>query len=255
VLALRYTPSLCSPPKRDTGTEPGLKELVARIAKERAEREKAEQEKRIPGLLEPSETAAREALIRSEAADLLPASEGEAASRATIYGEEQSRDSDGDGVPDAIDNCPHQKGPADNAGCPRAEKQIVALRETRLDILDKVYFAPGKAAIQSRSTRLLNQIARVLKSHPEVVRVEVQGHTDSNGGTAMNMTLSQARAEAVVGALIRRGVSADRMVARGFGPTQPIATNATRQGREKNRRVEFRVAQRRTAGEVIDIAP
>ena len=71
----------------------------------------------------------------------------------------------------------------------------------------------------------------------------------------MNMTLSQARAEAVVGALIRRGVSADRMVARGFGPTQPIATNATRQGREKNRRVEFRVAQRRTAGEVIDIAP
>ena len=255
VLALRYTPSLCSPPKRDTGTEPGLKEMVARIAKERAEREKAEQEKRIPGLLEPSETAAREALIRSEAADLLPASEGEAASRATIYGEEQSRDSDGDGVPDAIDNCPHQKGPADNAGCPRAEKQIVALRETRLDILDKVYFAPGKAAIQPRSMRLLNQIARVLKSHPEVVRIEVQGHTDSSGGTAMNMTLSQARAEAVVGALIRRGVSADRMVARGFGPTQPIATNTTRQGRERNRRVEFRVAQRRTAGEVIDIAP
>ena len=255
VLALRYTPSLCSPPKRDTGAEPGLKELVARIAKERAEREKAEQEKRIPGLLEPSETAAREALIRSEAADLLPASEGEAASRATIYGEEQSRDSDGDGVPDAIDNCPHQKGPADNAGCPRAEKQIVALRETRLDILDKVYFAPGKAAIEPRSMRLLNQIARVLKSHPEVVRIEVQGHTDSSGGTAMNMTLSQARAEAVVGALIRRGVSADRMVARGFGPTQPIATNATRQGRERNRRVEFRVAQRRTAGEVIDVAP
>jgi len=54
---------------------------------------------------------------------------------------------------------------------------------------------------------------------------------------------------------IRRGVSKDRMVARGFGPAQPIATNATSQGREKNRRVEFRVAQRRAAGEVIDVAP
>src|SRR3989442_1172149 len=153
---------------------------------------------------------------------------------------------------------PARRAAAGSAAPPRRggrERKMGGRRETRLDILDKVYFAPGKAAIQSRSTRLLNQIARVLKSHPEVVRVEVQGHTDSNGGTAMNMTLSQARAEAVVGALIRRGVSADRMVARGFGPTQPIATNATRQGREKNRRVEFRVAQRRTAGEVIDIAP
>src|SRR5207245_8019249 len=140
------------------------------------------QDTRIPGLLEPSEADAREALVRAEASDLLPVSEREAASRAALYGEEQTRASDGDGVPDASDTCPHQKGPADNAGCPRAEKQIVALRETRLDILDKVYFAPGKAAIQSRSTRLLNQIARVLKSHPEVVRVEVQGHTDSNGG-------------------------------------------------------------------------
>src|SRR5207237_10524182 len=149
--------------------------------------------------------------------------EGRGRSGATTKGGEQSRDSDGDGVPDATDNCPPQKGPADNAGCPRAEKQIVALRETRLDILDKVYFAPGKAAIEPRSMRLLNQIARVLKSHPEVVRIEVQGHTDSSGGTAMNMTLSQARAEAVVGALSRRGVSADRMVARGFGPTQPAA--------------------------------
>jgi outer membrane protein OmpA-like peptidoglycan-associated protein len=255
VVAVRYTPSLCSPPKRETGPEPGLKELVARIAKERAEREKAEQERRIPGLLEPSEAAAREALIRSEASDLLPASEAQAASRATLYGEEQSRDSDGDGVPDAIDNCPFQKGPADNAGCPRAEKQIVSLRESRLEISDKVYFAPGKSLIHPRSTRLLNQIAKVLKSHPEVLRIEVQGHTDSSGATAMNMALSQARAEAVVGALSRRGISADRMVARGFGPTQPIATNKTRQGREKNRRVEFRVVQRRAAGEVIEVAP
>jgi outer membrane protein OmpA-like peptidoglycan-associated protein len=118
-----------------------------------------------------------------------------------------------------------------------------------------VYFAPGKTLIHPRSTRLLNQIGRVLKTHPEVVRIEVQGHTDSTGGMAMNLALSQARAEAVVGALIRRGVSADRMVAKGFGPKQPIATNATAQGREKNRRVEFRVVQRKVAGEVTDVVP
>ncbi|HYY51807.1 MAG TPA: OmpA family protein [Myxococcales bacterium] len=255
VVAVRYAPSLCTPPKRETGPEPGLKELVAQIAKERAEREKAEQEKRIPKLIEASESAARETLIRSQAADLLPTSEGQAAARATTYGEEQTRDTDGDGVPDAVDNCPLVKGPADNAGCPRAEKQIVTIRENRIEILDKVYFAPGKTLIHPRSTRLLNQIARVLKTHPEVVRIDVQGHTDSTGGLARNLALSQARAEAVVGALIRRGVAANRMVAHGFGPNQPIATNATRQGREKNRRVEFRVIQRRVAGEVTDVAP
>jgi OOP family OmpA-OmpF porin len=95
----------------------------------------------------------------------------------------------------------------------------------------------------------------VLKTHPEVVRIDVQGHTDSTGGIAKNLALSQARAEAVVGALIRRGVAANRMVAHGFGPNQPIATNATRQGREKNRRVEFRVIRRRVAGEVTDVVP
>ena len=95
----------------------------------------------------------------------------------------------------------------------------------------------------------------MLKSHPEVVRIDVQGHTDSTGRIATNLALSQARAEAVVGALIRRGVAANRMVAHGFGPNQPITRNSTRQGREKNRRVEFRVIQRRVAGEVTDVGP
>ena len=68
----------------------------------------------------------------------------------------------------------------------------------------------------------------------------------------MNLALSQARSEAVVGALIRRGVAPDRLVARGFGPNRPVATNDTAAGREKNRRVEFRVVKRRVAGEVVD---
>ena len=86
------------------------------------------------------------------------------------------------------------------------------------------------------------------------MRVQVEGHTDNRGGASLNLALSQARAQAVIGALIQRGVRAERLVARGFGPGAPVASNATRQGREKNRRVQFRVLQRRAAGEVIDVA-
>ena len=254
VVAVRYAPLLCKPPKQQ-GPEPGLEELVAHIAKERAERQKVELQERLPRLLAQSELAAREALTRMEARDLLAASEADALARARAFAEEDSRDSDGDGVPDRLDNCPREKGPADNRGCPRAQKQIVVLREDRIEILEKVYFSPGKARIEGRSKRLLDQVGSVLKSHPEIVRVQVEGHTDDRGRASMNQALSQARAEAVVGALIRRGVRAERLVARGFGPSSPVATNATRQGREKNRRVEFRVLQRRSAGEVVDVTP
>ena len=253
IVALRFAPSFCTPPKRDTGPEPGLKELVAQIARERAEREQAEQEKKLPKVVERSEADAKEQLARSEAKTLLPPSEAHALARGEAYAEEDTRDTDGDGIPDSADNCPTQKGPRENKGCPLAEKQIVSLGETRIEIVDKVYFAPGKTLIHPRSTRLLNQIGRVLKSHPELVRLEVQGHTDSRGSTALNLALSQARSEAVVGALIRRGVAPDRLVARGFGPNRPVATNNTAAGREKNRRVEFRVVQRRIAGEVVDV--
>src|SRR5207248_637369 len=82
---------------------------------------------------------ARENLVRSEALDLLAASEADALARAAAFAEEETRDTDGDGVPDKLDNCPREKGPLDNRGCPRAKKQLVILREDRIEILDKVY--------------------------------------------------------------------------------------------------------------------
>ena len=250
--AVRYAPSLCRPP-RQQGQEPGLQELVAQIAQQRAAREKAERESALPGVLAGSEADARETLVRMEALDLLDSSEAQALARAKSYAEDDARDSDGDGVPDRIDNCPFEKGPRDNFGCPKKRKQIVTLHEDRIDILEKVFFEPGRTLIHPRSTRLLNQIAAVMKAHPEILKVQVQGHTDSRGRSAMNLALSQARAEAVVGALIRRGIAPPRLMARGYGPARPLATNTTRQGREKNRRVEFRVLQRRAAGEVVDV--
>ncbi|MCA1826163.1 MAG: OmpA family protein [Myxococcales bacterium] len=239
VAAVRYTPSMCHPPKRE-GPEPGLQELVAKIAQERAAREAAQALENTLALLGPSESNARDAVLRAEAADLVEASEADALARVKAWADDDTRDSDGDGIPDRIDNCPHEKGPASNHGCPPAQKQIVVLREDRIDILDKVYFATARARIEKRSDKLLDQVARVLREHPGLL-VEVQGHTDDRGSAVTNTALSQARAEAVVGALIRRGVKADRLEARGYGPSQPVAPNKTRAGREKNRRVEFHV--------------
>ena len=252
VVAVRYAPQLCKPAKR-AGPEPGIQELVAHIAQERAAREKAEQLERMPRLLAQSEVAAREVLTRMQARDLLAASEADALARARALAEEDTRDSDGDGVPDRLDNCPYEKGPPENHGCPRSRRQVVILREDRIEILEKVYFSPGKARIEARSKRLLDQVASVLQAHPELVRIQVEGHTDDRGPASFNQTLSQARAESVVRALTQRGIPAQRLVARGFGLGRPVAGNATRQGREKNRRVEFRVVQRRLAGEVIEL--
>jgi OmpA-OmpF porin, OOP family len=187
-------------------------------------------------------------VLRAEALDLLDAAEAAALARASAFAEEDRRDSDGDGVPDRLDNCPQQKGPASNHGCPASDRQVVALHDDRIEILDKVYFTPGTTRIQPRSTRLLNQVANVLNTHPELLKVEVEGHTDDRGSAAMNTRLSLARAKAVVHALMRRGVSPTRLVSKGAGPSRPVADNRTSRGRERNRRVEFRVIERKPTG-------
>ena len=152
-------------------------------------------------------------------------------------------DRDGDGVPDAEDNCPDQPGPKENQGCPKTVKQLVVIKGDKIDILDKVYFASAKAVIEKRSYGLLDQVASVLKSHPELVRIEIQGHTDNGGDAKKNEKLSQSRAEAVVVYLIRGGVGIARMSAKGYGASQPAVPNTSKANKEKNRRVEFHVLE------------
>jgi outer membrane protein OmpA-like peptidoglycan-associated protein len=146
-------------------------------------------------------------------------------------------DNDNDGVLDDNDECPDQAGPKSNDGCPLHGK--VVWRHGRLLIFGKVHFETGSARIEKRSYPLVEQIAIVIKEHPEVGRVRVEGHTDNVGPAEMNVKLSRERADAVREALVQRGVHRDRLSTQGYGEAHPVAPNRTKAGRAKNRRVEF----------------
>ncbi|WP_437326976.1 OmpA family protein [Sorangium sp. So ce381] len=154
-------------------------------------------------------------------------------------------DRDGDTVRDDQDACPDIKGKPDpdpsKNGCPVA----VRMTETEIVILQQVQFDTGKATIKKVSDPLLDEVAGVLKEHPEIAKIEVQGHTDPRGGRAYNIKLSQARAESVMKALVQRGVEAERLASKGYGPDVPIADNDTDEGRQKNRRVQFKILEKK----------
>jgi len=151
-------------------------------------------------------------------------------------------DRDGDGIVDRLDNCPDEAGDKVNNGC--QAKQLVVLKAEKIEILDKVYFAVDKAVIEKRSNALLDNVAAVLKSHPEILKMRVEGHTDSTGNADHNRKLSQDRASAVKVYLVKAGIDEARLEAVGFGPDKPIEDNKTKDGRAKNRRVEFNIVGR-----------
>jgi len=146
-------------------------------------------------------------------------------------------DNDKDGVPDIEDRCPDQAGIPENAGCPKVYEHIV-VRDDKIELKQKIFFSTNKSVILPQSYALLGEIANVLQTRPGV-QIRIEGHTDSRGKRASNLALSQARAESVRQYLVGLGIDASRLEAIGFGPDQPIETNKTAAGREKNRRVEF----------------
>ena len=152
-------------------------------------------------------------------------------------------DRDGDGIPDDKDACPDDPGPpnADPAknGCP-----LVVVRDKEIVINEQVQFDTAKSTIKSASDGLLDSVAAVLKTHTEIKKIEVQGHTDNVGSKGLNKQLSNDRAAAVMKALVKRGVGQERLVSKGYGQDVPIASNDTDEGRAKNRRVQFVIVEK-----------
>lgn len=155
-------------------------------------------------------------------------------------------DSDGDGIPDYQDKCPTVPAPGTVDGCPpppaakpaEPEAPMAAPEAPRKLTLEGVNFDSDSARLRPESLAILDNAAATLKEWGEV-KVEVAGHTDSVNSDAYNLRLSQRRAEAVRAYLIKQGVAADRLTAKGYGEPSPVADNKTAAGRYKNRRVEL----------------
>jgi outer membrane protein OmpA-like peptidoglycan-associated protein len=155
------------------------------------------------------------------------------------------RDNDGDGVLDDDDKCPDTaevfNGIEDTDGCPDKGKALVIITDKLIEITQQINFKKDSAEITGKqSFQVLDVVASVLMANPNI-SVEVQGHTDDTGSREHNLELSQNRAESVVAYLVEKGVPSDRLVAKGYGPDEPIEDNSTKQGKAANRRVEFHV--------------
>ena len=150
-------------------------------------------------------------------------------------------DNDQDGVLDASDKCPNEPGPASNDGCP-PRFEFIHVTQEKIELKQAIFFQTAKAVIMAKSFGLLDEVATALRSRP-TLHVRIEGHTDLRGGHAYNLRLSQARADSVRAFLMGKGISSDRMQAKGYGPDQPIDNNQTAAGRERNRRVEFMITQ------------
>jgi OOP family OmpA-OmpF porin len=159
------------------------------------------------------------------------------------------KDSDGDGVSDFFDKCPGtaQGTKVDGSGCDLPKdttpKVTVVKQVTEEDrrivreAIQNLEFETGKSSIKPSSYASLNRVAELLKA--KGFSLKLAGHTDNVGTEANNMRLSKDRAESVKQYLVDRGANPSRIEATGYGESQPIASNKTAAGRQKNRRVEF----------------
>jgi OOP family OmpA-OmpF porin len=180
------------------------------------------------------------------------------------------RDTDKDGIPDDFDKCPNEPGPIngcpdldpdkdginvpddkcpdkaeikngfdDEDGCP---DEIPEKIRKFTGVIKGIEFDTGKDTIRPASDGVLNGALIVLQEYPKT-RIEISGHTDDVGKPEDNMDLSRRRAESVKNWFVAKGIDAKRIETKGAGPTEPIADNKGPVGRQKNRRIEFKLIQ------------
>lgn len=157
----------------------------------------------------------------------------------------EAKDRDHDGVIDTDDKCPdvpeNINGKDDDDGCPDEGQGVtVFVSKQKINILEKINFETNSAVIRPESFTILDQVAQQLRAHPEVKLLRIEGHTDADGSDSYNLRLSQARADSVKKYLSDKGrIVPERLIAKGYGESRPIAPNSTPRGKAQNRRVEF----------------
>ena len=153
-------------------------------------------------------------------------------------------DKDADGILDEVDKCPDQpetkNGFQDADGCPDELPKEVA---KFAGVIKGIQFDFGKATIRKESNKVLDDAVKVLAQYGDL-RIMVSGHTDNVGEAQKNIELSEARAASVKEYMVSKGIDAGRIETRGAGPNEPVADNATDQGRQENRRIEFKLLQK-----------
>lgn len=175
-------------------------------------------------------------------------------------------DNDRDGVADYVDGCPNDAGGADGCGAPPADGVASGPGGTMsavprpggadaplvlggvLHPSRPIIFEFARAELTEDAERVVDGIAGFLKDNPELGKVEVGVHVDAMGSRRWKHGLSRRRAKVVMTELVERGVDAGRLVAKGYGPEVPVATNKDKPGRYKNRRVELRLLKGIAAG-------
>ena len=150
---------------------------------------------------------------------------------ATVDANGCPKDEDGDGVWDGCDKCPGTpKGvEVDEVGCPK---------KCDLSPLEGITFRFDKSDVIPDPSPILDQAVEIVKGCP-FSKIEIQGHTDWMGSDEYNMKLGERRANTVMKYLVAHGIPADQLTIKSYGESKPIATNETREGRAKNRRIEF----------------
>jgi outer membrane protein OmpA-like peptidoglycan-associated protein len=153
-------------------------------------------------------------------------------------------DSDGDGLNDQNDKCPTEAGTTANNGCPEVKKDtITKVIEEKISFAARnIFFKAGSDQLTESSFAALDDVAKILNSMP-TVKLQVDGHTDSSGIAEKNLQLSKLRAQSVKNYLIAKGIDGSRLTSTGYGSAKPLESNATLEGRRKNRRVELKLAQ------------
>ena len=146
-------------------------------------------------------------------------------------------DTDGDGVLDKDDECVNIHGLVENKGCPKIEEEEQEIINTAFANLE---FESGKNIIKESSYESLEALADLLIKKGDW-KLKIAGHTDSQGAEQANLILSKKRAEAVRDFLVQRGIAPERLIVQYFGEEQPIDTNDTPEGRQRNRRVEMTI--------------